>query len=451
MSKKAVTGRFFLVVGFIIGILILFTVSVSAENDTNANLMTFNEMDALLQKYFREQNNTVNYNTYNENNQFNEYYNQTFLNQTFVDNNYYNTYNTYYNQTFLNQTFVDNNYYNTYNTYYNQTFIDNTYNTFVEYHQTFVLGNEKINLENDSVEIGYNECREIKFDFKDTFINAIKDDYAPLNISTNLSQAQNVNFISSFFVDTSHVVVENNMQVQYDSINTNADAIRVEGNGGDSFTAETYNVSGIELMQGGIEIIINVALSDWDDADRITLLEFFEEQDLRYTLYSEQTRLVLRDNLNGVEVDIEKECRQNNAFCQYKLILDENGDVYIERPDEQTSNSLNNIFNTDGNLYIVGDSESQTLDSDFYYYRSIYVNKGDIVITDDKFKIGTDEYSYDKEYWNHANLYIQDESIFYSIGNNAQHVTNGNPENSSLFIDTTKTNIMNAYCVPNVE
>jgi len=464
INKKGVALIPILLIVGLLGISLVVSTNADTSSDFE-HLVTMEKLDLMLQDYFSNLNTTEIYNTYNDyitnefynvtniTNIYNEYYyyNQTFLNQTFNDfitneyyeDNYYNTYNTY-NQTFLNQTFIDNDYYTT-NNQYNETLFENmlsSINSIWDYINN--QENEKINLQNltnSIIDLSGSNCNQIEFMFKDSNILSIYD-VLGLGISTQLAQVNNINIEHSVFIDNSNNILENNLyDTNYDDISSTYHSIKSDYN--DDFEIN-FNSSLLEN-----ELLFNWASERWNEHYATNIMNLYEDNVKKLEIYAKDKKIYLKNSITGsIQYHNKITSKNNNQFAMYNLKIYSS---YVELYDENNVLliTLNINLNANENTHITIKGEND--ESRNIYLRSIYLNNGVLEILKDKYVLDSNEYIYNRNNWNKAEIYILENSVLYNINNNVitqdyNLALNQTKDNYHLVINLNETSLFNLYC-----
>ena len=346
--------------------------------------------------------------------------------------------NTYLNETYLNKTFITNQFYQTdiYNQTYNDYITQVTNNQYLTQVTNFIFANKiPVKIANlDNVSLNNTNCSEIDFYFRDSLLGSIKDNLA-LNVSTQLSSVQNVNFAHSFFFDGLGNIVNNNIDlINYDSVS--------------NYAIKNNNLNNFELKFNdslvGSELIFNWAQKDFGNDNDQNIFTIFENGTAKVKFYANNGKIYLKDILGGNTLYTYKlDCKVDDGFCIYKMqisttdikLIDSTGYNVITLPI-----SLNPNVNQ---ISIKGDNPNHKET----YLRSFYFNKDLIVVNSDQYTLNSDVINYNRGDWKSAEIFLNPSSVFYKIDGQIANIDFPvNNTDYKLDIDLTKTSIANIFC-----
>ncbi|MDA3854999.1 MAG: hypothetical protein PF569_01980 [Candidatus Woesearchaeota archaeon] len=386
----------------------------------------------------------IDYITYNQtyNTYISNYLNETI--NTYVTNNYQEDYyyNTYiYNQTFLNQTFIDNSYYDYSTNTINNTLLEDLMSSVTTIWDIVTDGaDDRIVLDGlDSIILTETDCSIVEFMFKDTQLTSIFDNEGFI-VSTQLAQAQDIDFLASFFVDNTDNVVINNLNITYDSINAQRDAL-FSTSAGIGWTAQFNANANVG------EIIMNFALTDTDNLPQQSILTFSENGVDVMELFIDNNKIGLGNLATGVQQSLDNcaygNCIDNMEFVIFKIVVDGTELVLKNEFDDEYAR-IDNPFSLGEN--VIGLDSSLVYDES--YFRSVYINTINMFMIPDEYLIDGVEFEYDKDVWNQATIYLLGDSALYRINNEVASVNFDVNNVLDYFItfDLTRTSLANLYC-----
>ena len=453
------------------GILILFLlgivlVSASGGNEDNnfESILTYEQMDELLLSYFDGFNVTEIYNTYNEyyennyynitnvTNYYNEYYyyNITYLNETFneyITNEYYedNYYNTYNNNTYLNQTYINNEYYNTYNQYNETAFTNMMESINLIWDMLNKKQNERVNLHNLNSSIldlgGEMNCSQIEFMFKDSNILSIYDTLG-LGISTQLAQVNNINFVSSFYIDNNNDVIDNNFIVEYDYIKNSEHAIETDSNREMSLTTiENISLYGSEMLFNWM----NDAILYNQKSDILTILQ---NNVPKFQFYQDDNYLYIENLVTNEKsyIDAQNEGINSNEFIMLKFVFTDTNIALQKENGDFIMDINSNPFNSNSSQFVITSTPSSSNNN---YFKSVYINSEELELISAKYVVDSGEKDFVNSAWNTAQIYLMDDSILYNINNGMEtknYEVNQTKNDYHIVFNLDRTSLANVYC-----